>query len=303
RRFVAAAESSVGTALGLGHVARFEGGASGDLAGELRAWLAERLRSGARKFVVAGGDGTVNLALSTYVSLRDEGHPSNAVFGAVGLGSSNDFQKPFDSDKRARLAGFACRLDFNEAFAHDVGTLVIDGEKRARHFFVNASMGVTAEANDRFNRGGPGLRAMKRVWVDGAILGAALSTFAGYENRAIRLALDGENPVELQLTNLGVIKNRHFSGSFRYDTGPAPDDGMLGVRICRDMSRVEMLGTLGSLAQGRFSGLSKRSGRDAKDVRVESATGTKLAVETDGEVVLATGCRFGVRQKEIMLCP
>ncbi|MBI3557175.1 MAG: hypothetical protein HY074_13000 [Deltaproteobacteria bacterium] len=278
-----------------------------DLAGFLR----EQLLRGARRFVIAGGDGTVNLVLSAYLRLcmSDLRMPRDARFGAVGIGSSNDFQKPFDAKGRARVAGFACRLDFDHAFAHDVGTLETAEtaetipEQENRYFFVNASMGVTAEANDRFNQGGRAFEFLKRRWVDGAIVAAALSTFAGYQNRKIRVQVGQGSQTELLLTNLSVIKNRFFSGSFHYDQGQRADDGLLGVRMCSAMNRFEMLAALKGLASGKFSGRPKTSSGTATLVQVQSTDSTPLAIETDGEVMRATSCRFGIVPKGVVLCP
>ncbi len=296
--------SAAAVALGLDRAPTFDG-TGAELAVDARGFLRDELLRGARRFVIAGGDGTVNLFLSAYLNVcaQDPSLPRDAVFGAVGIGSSNDFHKPFDQGSRQRLGTFPCRLNFDRAVAHDVGVLETTPFHETRFFFVNASMGVTAEANDRFNRGSGGLNLLKRSWVDGAIVGAALGTFAVYENREIRIQIDEEAAVDLLLTNLSVLKSRHFSGSFHYEEGPALDDGLLGVRICIGMSRFEMLAALKALSNGRFLNRPKTDSRSASVVQVQAKAAALMAVETDGEVVMANSCRFSVRPKGVYLCP
>ncbi|HUP58551.1 MAG TPA: diacylglycerol kinase family protein, partial [Bdellovibrionota bacterium] len=140
----------------------------GDPAG-IAAWMREQLARGRSRFVACGGDGTLNLVINAALSspeLRE-----GARIGALALGSSNDFHKPFDAPSRGRVAGRAARVAFGEARPHDVGRAVFDEGSRA--FAIGASVGVTAEANDLFNRGPGPVKMLKRRWVDGAILASA----------------------------------------------------------------------------------------------------------------------------------
>lgn len=266
---------------------------------EPRAWMEEQLREGRSNFLACGGDGTVNKAVSSI--LESPALLERARLGAIGLGSSNDFHKPYLQPTRERIAGRPARLAFGEARLHDVGCAVL--EDGPRYFAINASVGVTAEANDLFNQSPAPLALLKRRWVDGAILASALLTFARYRNLELEVALDSGHRRSTLLTNLGVIKNRHFSGSFRYETGPAPDDGKLGVFLCEGMGRGEMLRTLAALARGRFLRNRKMSSATATSAEVRSLDGRKFAVETDGEIMHTSGARFEVHTRRVLLCP
>jgi diacylglycerol kinase family enzyme len=286
--------------LGLSSLACFTGEAQGDLSRNLDAWIAAELARGATNFLACGGDGTLNLALNALMRL-DESARSRIKLGAIGLGSSNDFHKPNQAPERSEIAGRPARLAFDRARPHDVGCARFPQGKR--YFAINASVGVTAEANDFFNHGGGGLQMLKKSWVDGAIVASALITFARYRNLLLELDFGADNSRKTLLTNLGVIKNRHFSGSFRYDQGPGPDDGLFGIHVCEKMSRGEMLKALTGLARGRFSGLKKTSSIQAPFAEVHSAADQPFAVETDGEVTRTTGVRFEILPKGISLCP
>lgn len=287
--------------------ARLAGAPTYDRVAGLEDWLADRLREGALDIVAVGGDGTVHLALNAILTVRSRfGREltARARFGAVGVGSSNDFHKPFGAPGRASRGGVATRLDFDRACGHDVGWARLtgaDGSSVTRAFLINASVGLTAEGNWNFNHAGPVLRFLKRATVDGAILATTVMTLAGYRDFDLRLGLDGGPVRPLRLTNLGVVKNPHFSGNMRYDVGQAPDDGRLGVRLCEGMGLGEKLRVFSALNRGRFTGLPKTS--IASATRVELDGDADFAVETDGEVARARAVAFTVEERSLLVCP
>ena len=77
------------------------------------------LRAGTRVFVAAGGDGTVHALAGAIVEARDGVPLGDICLGAVGLGSSNDFHKPFE---RLR-SGIPLRLDMDRATPRDLGRI------------------------------------------------------------------------------------------------------------------------------------------------------------------------------------
>jgi diacylglycerol kinase family enzyme len=89
-----------------------------------------------------------------------------------------------------------------------------------------------------------------------------------------------------------VIKNPNISGSFCYDQDIQPGDGFLGLNICHDMNKFELVSTLIDLTNGRFSGKRKRISELVKACRFDA--GQWLALETDGEVMMAKNIEFSI---------
>ena len=82
-------------------------------------YVKEAGEAGVDCVIAGGGDGTVNAVLSALVTHAGAARLRRIKVGAVGLGSSNDFHKPFGTT----LAGIPCRLDRHRLRDHDIGRL------------------------------------------------------------------------------------------------------------------------------------------------------------------------------------
>jgi diacylglycerol kinase family enzyme len=249
--------------------------------------------------LAAGGDGTVNVALNAMMRLADTLR-QRVILGAVGLGSSNDFHKPFTNERL--IEGIPVRLNFREPTLRDVGqaVLALDGQSSIHYFLINSSIGTTAEGNALFNNPDPLLRVLKAHASTAAILYAAIGALIFHRNQRCSLEVHGKAPVPIRLTNLGVVKSPHFSGSLYYGTPPHYDDGAFGVHIAEGLGFIERLRLFRALAHGHFVG--------ARHTSVCVAPGLTLTaprpfiVELDGELRTADRVEFSVLSQAIRVC-
>ncbi len=256
------------------------------------------LEDGERAFIAAGGDGTVN-SVANALLRADAG--GDAVMGAVGLGSSNDFHKRTSPGER--VGGVPVRIDFRNARAQDVIRIEFEdagGERGLRFAVMNASLGITAEANASFNEPSGFVRGARRLSMDAAIVASVIETLVTFRDIPCRLRIDGSDEGTFSVSNLGVIKNPHFAGTFCYDTPVEPDDGRLGVNLCERLTRFQALATLAALRRRRFSGRPKTRSWTAARVSVESENA--FALETDGEVAKVRSVEFEVAPHALRCC-
>jgi diacylglycerol kinase (ATP) len=255
--------------------------------------------SGGERFIVAaGGDGTVHQVANALL-WADRGR--NVTLGAVGLGSSNDFHKPFR--REAFVGSVPVRVDRSRATPRDVIEVSLEtagGAKATEYAVLNASIGLTAETNAVFNEPTQLVRLSRRVSIDAAIVAAMLTTLSTFHDIPCRLFVDGADEGARSVSNLGVIKSPHFAGSFTYDTPIRPDDGFLGVNLCERLSRFQAVATLAALGKGRFRGRPKTTSWTARRVAVQS--GRPFALEMDGEVRKAVSVEFNVLSEGIRCC-
>lgn len=261
--------------------------------------LINAVERGETEIVAAGGDGTVNAVLNLLMNplLRDK--LDSLAFGAIGLGSSNDFHKP----ATAAVEECPCKLDFTRARRRDIGMLTadVDGTRVYRYFISNASIGATADANREFNEPDRLLRRLKRVYTPAAIMYAALKTILCHRNITAMIASPETGTLHVTLSNLGVVKNNHFSGNLRYNTPARLDDGLLGVHLCHDMNSQELVHVLLSLSAGRFDGLRKTRSWWSNSLSILASRAVN--VEFDGEIISSNFVRFEVIHNALKVCP
>ncbi len=106
---------------------------------ETRALIEESARSGATHFAVAGGDGTVNLAVNSLMPL---GLAAPPVIGVLPVGTGCDLLRTFGLPQD--VAGAARHLTTDAIYDIDVGTL--EGSWGLRYFVNVAQTGVGAAA-------------------------------------------------------------------------------------------------------------------------------------------------------------
>jgi len=261
--------------------------------------IIDALQNGEREFAAAGGDGTVNSLLNILLSVVTPEQRETVRFGALGLGSSNDFHKPFV--RKDMVEGIPCKLGFRHAVARDVGCLVAatDAGFITRYFLVNASVGITAEANRFFNSPDPILQFLKRVSTSAAIAYSAFTTIARFTGFRATLCSAEHGSVTTTLSNLGIIKSPHCSGHFVYPSPAKYNDGTLQVYVSRDMNRWEIL---------QFARSLIRSGRIPKTDRWSTTSlivtaERPFAVEFDGEVISTSFAQFGILPRFLKVCP
>lgn len=254
------------------------------------------LNEGVDGFVSAGGDGSLNVVLNVLIGLKNK-YQKQFFLGGIGLGSSNDFLKPANT----WIDAIPVKIDWNNNQLTDLGLVTFEdvyGNKIARYFLINASLGITAQANYLFNNPNVILKKLKKHWVKAAILYAALKTILTYKSYAAVITYNQEKK-NIKLSNLAVIKNPHISGNFKYEQTITSNDHFLGLNYCDTMSKFELMVTLYELMKGKFSTSSKKKSVKIKSLGIESKD--FVPIEADGEIFLGKRIYFRVIPEEIYI--
>ncbi len=264
------------------------------------AGLAEFARSDDPRIVAAGGDGTANAVIHALLS----GPPDLAqrcILGALGLGSSNDFHKPFN--KAGSIDGIPARLAFDRATWCDAGraTFSADGWTSVRYFFLNASIGITAEGNCRFNTPGPVLGVLKRLSTPAAISFAAITALLRYKETQVTIAVPDSHTITLPLTNLGILKSPHFSGELHYDVVRNYANGKFAIVSCERMGIGQRVQLFRALLRGTTEGLT--GVRSWSTASCSITAERPVPMEFDGETVIASAAQFTVVPHALRVCP
>jgi len=253
-------------------------------------------KEGVEFFVSAGGDGSLNYLLNALISIS--GHHSKAYcIGSIGLGSSNDFLKPY----KTLIDGIPIKLDYKKRTLTDVAKVTFkDDQKRmrSRFFIVNASLGLTAEANMLFNQGDPIIRLMKSRFLKASIFYSALKALIRHKNQSVRL-INRNTAESLIISNISLTKKPYISGEFHFAESTAHNSGKLGFHCFGNLSKLELIKSMKKLQSGTFPNNSKQHTSFVSNIRIESDK--LLPLETDGEIQLGYAFKFTVIHKGLSL--
>ncbi len=267
----------------------------------VRFRIRSALDRGERQFVAVGGDGTVNLVVRTLMELAPTDHLDQITLGAVGMGSSNDFHKPFDP--ASTVCGFPCRLDFAHPIRHDIGHTAYvdaDGLRHGKHWVVNASVGITATGNRIYNEARGMVGIVKRFSVCLGMVVAGLAALLGSSVQTMTLRRPNGRTARAKVRNLGVVKNPHFTGCLRYDSAHEPGSGDFVVHLLNDSSLIDAIITLMRLARGRFSGRRTAHSWRGRWLALDAAQ--PFTVESDGETVVTRHAEFSLEPRALRIC-
>ncbi|PKK83643.1 MAG: hypothetical protein CVT49_07760 [candidate division Zixibacteria bacterium HGW-Zixibacteria-1] len=287
-------ESEVRTRLGSFNIYQLD--KLSDLSAVILQWIA----GGERDFVAAGGDGTVNLLVNALMEAPEDVAKKTRL-GAIGLGSSNDFHKPFCND--SMIKNIPCRIDFGSVRPHDAGIIAysMDNDiQSTKYWLINSSIGITAEANRLFNTPGSILRFLKKHAPSCAIVYAALKILVSFRAREVQISIDDDNIGNVYVDNLAVVKNPHFSGNFRYDSPHEIDSGYFNVHLVENKSLSGKILTLWKLSRPPSKNNHLTQCRHSSKLTIASTK--PMALEFDGEVVTANAATFTLKHMAIQVC-
>ena len=221
---------------------------------------------GDRRLVVAGGDGSLHLAVTR---LRARGELAERPIALVPLGTGNDLARaldlPLDPTEAAQLV-LTGRHQPMDLLVDDVGGIVVNA----------VHVGVGAEAAASAGRLKPLL---------GLVAYPLGAVFAGLRSSGWRLRVEVDGRVvsdsDVRSLMVGIGNGPGIGGGTQLLPHAVPDDGLLDVLVSR---------ATGPLARMRY-GAALRAGRHLDDPDVRSArgrvvtiSGEPVGVNADGEL-------------------
>jgi len=267
--------------------------------GSLDKFIIDSVKKGKTDFIIAGGDGSINYFLNRCINLLEPEIIKQIILGAVGIGSSNDFHKPFLIQDIIQSVPY--KINFKEAVKRDVGLIQYecDGKFLKKYFLINASIGITAEGNNFFNNPDFILRFLKKVSIQAAITYTVFKNIFTYKNFKIKMEVNNES-LTTNVSNLGIIKSPFFTGKLRFQSDPLLDNGLFDVHLYYSLSKIKLLKLFYKLSEGKSdSSLNKKFwGTD----RINISSENEFAVEFDGEVITTKSAEFSVIPELIKVC-
>ena len=250
--------------------------------------------------VAAGGDGSLHELVNGLIRWKGLDGLAHYRVGHLGLGSNNSYLQP--AREVSVFGGFPARIG-PESKLQDIGEVEyadeVTGKILKRYFVANASLGLLAEANVKYNQA-PSVQLLKRAAQGLADEAAFFLAWKDLQPVELKLTRGGDAPQVETLTNLHLIKRPYFAGGFRVLDPPLPDDGKLGVYGLPWTSRANVLKRFLKMATLEDFSSAYRWKMEADVLRLESSR--KIPLEMDGEVIWGRDFTVRCRQKKMRAC-
>lgn len=237
----------------------------------------EAAARGARRVVVVGGDGTTQEAVAGLLH-------SDTSLGLIPAGTGNDFSRthliPRDLPQALSIA-FG-----SHARRVDVG--LVNGRP-----YVNiAGVGFDAEV--------AAWTKYRTRLLSGAALYVAgvLATLFSYRPQELTITIDGKEHTQPCLL-VAVGNGRYLGGGMMVCPGARPDDGMLEIVTCGDVTKLQTLGLLTQVFSGRHVGWKQVWCAQGRRVTVRGGPG--LTVHADGEPVGRLPAEFAILEGALLV--
>jgi diacylglycerol kinase (ATP) len=227
--------------------------------------------------VLAGGDGTMNIAAEALVELK-------RPLGIVPTGTGNDL---------ARTLGIP--VDAREAIGVIAGGLrqAIDvGRVNDKLFFNVASIGLSAELIRHHSD-----ERKRRFWLFAYVL-SVIDAYRSTRPFRAFLRCDGEMQ-RLRALQISIGNGRHYGGGMTIHEGATIDDQRFDVYVLRPLGFWRLLMLFPALRWGRLEKLDDILVRQAREI--ELRTRRAMPINTDGEITTRTPARFTVLPQAIQV--
>lgn len=268
---------------------------------------------GCRKFIAAGGDGTIHDVLEGIMvfvesrSFSDEPVSlSEFTLAVLPLGSGNDWIKtsgvPRDISKAALLFrdGVIVRQDVVKVSVLDPSAFPEEKVRKVSYMANVGGVGLDAKVcvmvNDAKNRGKSG----KHLYI-----GALLHNIIHRVPSSAKVICDGKQIFDGSFLSMAFGIGKYSGGGMRQTPDAELDDGLLDMSIIPELPILKIAKEVPKLFDGRFSTVKELVTSRAKCITVipndENCSDNLQGepVEVDGEVVGNAPVRFVVLENQL----
>ena len=235
---------------------------------------ADALRSGCRRFIAVGGDGTLSEVVN---GLFADGPPDpDVTLGLIPQGTGSDFRRtvglPLDPEAAIQVIQ-KCRTMRTDVMRVDYRN---SDDTNASRFAINVtSFGMGGAVAARANR------SSKPFGGKFAYLTSLALTAIGFRGDRVSLEINDEDWSDVLITNVAIGNGQFHGAGMRICPRAAIDGGMVDVTIIEKLSLWEIVSNAALLFNGKIYDHPKIHHHRTTAVVAKSAG--QSAVEIDGE--------------------
>lgn len=249
--------------------------------GDATAIAKRAIDQGAKLIVAVGGDGTISEAVNGFAD--DKGVPQKGCsFAAISAGTGADFARSLAPGDRsydpivAIASGRQRRIDLGR-----ITYTTVDGQTGHRLFINIASFGLSGTVDRAVNA------ERMTGWLPGkaAYYGATLNALRSHRAAKVRLTIDDEPELTLDMHMVAIANGQYFGGGMRVAPQARLDSGVFEIIILRGGSKWTLVRDLGQVYRGTHMDhpmIIAHRGRRIRAKAVDQHSGS-IPVDIDGD--------------------
>lgn len=248
----------------------------------------EGIRKGYRKFLVCGGDGTINQVVNA-IFQQTEVDPNEILVSFIPFGTGNDWIKtvgiPSDPSKALELlkGGKESKLDVGELWCSW-------GKERKKAYFINiAGLGYDAYVVQEMQKKKDIDRLGKLSY-----LIAAIGYLMKYKRTRMKITSE-EFSYEGSVLSACVGKGKYNGNGMMQTPHAHPENGKLAVMLMTDLSKLKLLTLSSAIYKGTFIKSKGIKTFETEKLHVESFP--PVRVECEGELLGYSPFDFTLKPK------
>jgi YegS/Rv2252/BmrU family lipid kinase len=254
----------------------------------------EQAKKGFRKFIVVGGDGTLNEVVNG-IFRQSEVPPESFLVAMIPVGTGNDWCRMFNVPFKYKNAVQLIKKE--QVFVQDVGRVTyFDGDQEKHRYFVNvAGMGYDAIVAAKTNKDKARGRGGPLVYIKNLI-----SSLLFYNHSRTSITIDDRPaPVEHLTFSVSVGIGKYNGGGMMQLPDAIPDDGILNMTLIKKLGKFTVLKEVRHLYDGSFIHHPKVETFVGKSIQIQSDP--TITLEADGESLGHSPFEFTVLPKRLSI--
>jgi len=252
----------------------------------------EALDNQYRKFIVIGGDGSLNETINA-IYTHNNAIPENVTIGYLPVGTGNDWAKTM----KIPASSYQKALDIiknNKILKQDIGIVLcnLNGEKVKRYFLNIASVGYSGYIAQKLELSRAGGKSTNKFTY---LLSIAKGLF---KYKASQIKFSFNNTISNHVLYFGAIAIGKFFGNGMQPAPLAhPADDLFELTIVDEQSPLQVVRKMKNLYSGNINHYRDVHLHKTNEVSIESDN--IIPIETDGEFIGETPATFQMSPKKI----